>query len=389
MAALAQVVSGVVTHAESGEPIEFANVYLANTVTGTVTDSSGAFELRGFEPGRYDLIVSFIGFSTFSAPVEVGTGEVLNLNVSLITEPLNLPEIFIIADTTKWNKYFQVFCNYFLGTTPGSKECKIMNYKTLNFYYDDVRNTLYAHTREPIKVINNWLGYEIDYDMRSFQMNFDEGRLLCEGVPRFSSLEPKNKTVARRWKRHRKSEYTGSLLHFFRSVYADKLKDNQYEVRALKRVPNPDCVPVEQVRKKIRFFREKLRESPLVDGTNAGHWTDSLQYYQRLKSQPEFVDVPGSEFASAKQLMEDEIIAYNGILQVTYLGSKEHKKYPFKRNSHRKSGYQRSRLYISDDLKVYKNGYYEDVRSTYVEGYWSWKGSIAGILPMNYRPSDE
>ncbi|TRX56293.1 carboxypeptidase-like regulatory domain-containing protein [Fulvivirga sp. M361] len=387
--AFAQVVRGVVGHIVSGDPIEFANVYLANTVTGTVTDSTGAFVLKGFEPGKYDLTVSFVGFSTYSIPIELGVGQELDLNITLHTEVLSLPEVFITADTSRWNNYFQVFCNYFLGTTPGSKECKILNYRSLNFYFDQSQNTLYAHTREPIKVINNWLGYEIDYDMRSFRMDFDKGRLTCEGVPRFSCLDPKNRFDAKRWEKNRQLEYTGSLLHFFRSVYADKLKDNQYEVRTIKRIPDPDRLPEAVVSRKIRFFRSKLEEHKPTNQVCDVNWADSLKRYRQIQAQPGFVDIPGNEFASANELIENSIIAYNGILQVTYLGEKEHKKYPFKRNSRRKSGYQRSRLYITDELKVYENGYYEDVQSTYVEGYWSWKGSIAGILPMNYRLPDE
>jgi outer membrane receptor protein involved in Fe transport len=61
------VIEGIVLENESSEPLEGATVALYNEndttiINGAVTNVEGVFELRKIPKGRYDLIISFIGF---------------------------------------------------------------------------------------------------------------------------------------------------------------------------------------------------------------------------------------------------------------------------------------------------------------------------------------
>ena len=62
--AISQVtISGHVTD-EKNQPLWGANVYLQNTVMGTITNSGGIYTLRKLPPGHYILIVSYVGYQT-------------------------------------------------------------------------------------------------------------------------------------------------------------------------------------------------------------------------------------------------------------------------------------------------------------------------------------
>jgi len=65
----AGAVSGLVKDASTQKPVEYANVILlsgrdSTQVTGTITDMSGAFDIRPVRPGRYYLQVRFMGYES-------------------------------------------------------------------------------------------------------------------------------------------------------------------------------------------------------------------------------------------------------------------------------------------------------------------------------------
>ena len=41
---------------------------------------------------------------------------------------------------------------------------------------------------------------------------------------------------------------------------------------------------------------------------------------------------------------------------------------------------------MAPTLKLYENGYYEDIRDVYVENYWAWSEKMADMLPYDYTP---
>ena len=202
-----------------------------------------------------------------------------------------------------------------------------MNKKKLAFYDDYSQRTLYAHAREPLVIKNEWLGYEIIYDMISFQMEYRAGKLAYYGVPRFSYLEPKNKATHKRWERNRKREYKGSLLHFFRSMSAGNFENDKFIVFELFKVPNPDRLPDELIDERILHYRKELQTlsggsiTISTGGSAVLNGNDSLSYYIRERKKPKLIDSLGRQFKTGKELIDGNGVNYTGMLQVVYKGA--------------------------------------------------------------------
>lgn len=387
-----QKVVGKITETGSGEAVQFANVYFASTMIGTTSNPDGTFELKQFPPGKYDLTVSFVGYNTYSKSIEVKKGETVNVTIELVAEVISLPEIYVTADTSNWKQNYRVFRDHFLGTTRASTKAGIINKKKLAFYFDQQDRTLYAHAREPMVIKNEWLGYQITYDMVSFELQYKKGKLAYYGVPRFSYLEPKNKATQRRWDKNRKKEYKGSLLHFFRSMAAGQFEEDEFLVYELFKIPNPNRLPEDVIRERLAYHRNQVKTNPrgsitITGSTLNGVLGDSLSYYARERRKPIYIDSIGRRFRTGKELIEGDYVTFKGILLVVYRGAKEAIEYPFKARS--TPSFQESRLHINEKLKLYENGYYEDVRNIFVEGYLSWAGTMASILPTDYAPPND
>ncbi|MFN7603326.1 MAG: hypothetical protein ACK5R0_18210, partial [Bacteroidota bacterium] len=45
---------------------------------------------------------------------------------------------------------------------------------------------------------------------------------------------------------------------------------------------------------------------------------------------------------------------------------------------------RQSLLHVLQPINIYDNGYYEDVKSIFLEKYWSWSEKISTLLPLDY-----
>ncbi|MEY8779682.1 TonB-dependent receptor [Allomuricauda sp. XS_ASV26] len=66
--------SGNISDMETGAPLEQVSVYVPQLENGTVTDKNGDFSLKNLPEGIYKLVVSFIGFETYSTSIEISEG---------------------------------------------------------------------------------------------------------------------------------------------------------------------------------------------------------------------------------------------------------------------------------------------------------------------------
>ena len=57
--------AGSVKDSATGRPLSGVSVFLNSTSKGTVTHDDGSFTLTGIPAGRYELIISAIGYSTY------------------------------------------------------------------------------------------------------------------------------------------------------------------------------------------------------------------------------------------------------------------------------------------------------------------------------------
>lgn len=86
-------IGGVVTDSNSNEPITFANIYLPQLEKGTITDDDGAFSIHDLPSGNYKIIVSIIGYKTYSATISIPI--IQDLNIALIPSAIEMEQIII------------------------------------------------------------------------------------------------------------------------------------------------------------------------------------------------------------------------------------------------------------------------------------------------------
>jgi len=92
------VIKGRVYDRMSNEPVPFANVYIDSTTTGTVSGLDGFYRLEGLLPGTYNLVCSFVGFSSERAlEVQVGTAKPAQVDFALTATSTRLGEVVITA----------------------------------------------------------------------------------------------------------------------------------------------------------------------------------------------------------------------------------------------------------------------------------------------------
>ena len=91
LAALAQTVSGVVTEAETGQPLPGVNVIISGTSTGTTTDFDGNYSINATNGST--LVFSYLGYATQEIPY---TGQ-STLNITLIEDNTSLEAVVLIG----------------------------------------------------------------------------------------------------------------------------------------------------------------------------------------------------------------------------------------------------------------------------------------------------
>lgn len=99
-----QVIKGQIVDAVSKTPLPGATVVIieSSPQLGTVTDKQGNYRLWNIKPGRYNILVSFIGYENFLfREVLVGTGKEVVLNAELKESTKQLKEVQVVARTSK------------------------------------------------------------------------------------------------------------------------------------------------------------------------------------------------------------------------------------------------------------------------------------------------
>ena len=86
-------IEGIVTESDSSTPITFANIYLPLLEKGAITDDDGKFIISNLPSGNYKIIVSIIGYETFSKTINIPLQQ--SLNIALTTSAIEMEEVII------------------------------------------------------------------------------------------------------------------------------------------------------------------------------------------------------------------------------------------------------------------------------------------------------
>ena len=219
---------GQITDQQSGEPIEFATVYINGTTRGTTTDQMGQFVLHILTL-PCELILSHVSYELMSIPLLDST-QLKNLNFTLQKRLVKLEEATVFRDSVKTD-FMERFKFWFLGANYQEEDAEILNDSVLVFtVYENEQFSVVAN--EPIEINLPKAGYILKVDLAHFRLLYKEELKAyhCSilGYYYFDPINPRNRRERRKMARARVQNFYNSSMHFCRALYHNQLAENGY-----------------------------------------------------------------------------------------------------------------------------------------------------------------
>lgn len=352
------VFKGIVTD-EGSKPIVHAIIYVDGSTLKTETGENGEFEIN-LPNGQYNLIVRADLFENFIQSVDSKQNQFIK--ITLESEKILLQETVVHSMSKEdWKYYLQIFLKLFLGSNEAAKKCKIENEKDLRFSYDKTTKELRATSKNPLIITNNYLGYKIEYDLVDFNLSYKSNYVLTLGTAFYTELKAGTKQT-KKWQENRRKSYLGSVNHFMKAIYDNRLQEEGYDVKRLIRKENPAYL--------------KFKEEMLPGGRIEGKVPPKIITYLVNEKVP----YDSLKITEGKH----QYLHFKGLYSVEYTKEKEDMDYAKQNGQHYISN-QLSIFALKDDLlKIEENGTYYHPANLVVEGYWSWE-KIANMVPMDYK----
>ncbi|MBC3784686.1 carboxypeptidase-like regulatory domain-containing protein [Spirosoma utsteinense] len=364
-------IQGQVQNGKNLESLPFANVFLSGTTKGTVTDQNGSFTLLNVPAGRFDLIVSYIGFATLKTTIQTQDQKVYRF----LLKPLdNQLDAVTVTARRRWDsdraRQLSLFTELFIGKNQNARQCRLVNPQVLSFTQKG--DTLRASAQEPLLIENRALGYRIKFQLEYFSYTDASNLIAYQGDPVFEPLRPANAKEAERWRRNRHYAYLGSVMHFGRALYQRQLAREGFTIQKV-------------IERKNRQGEVRLMGVP----------GDTIVSVNSLTNPKRLVSLP---MAAYKHLLDtvrstalQPVIAFADLIQVIY--TKEKEPYEYQRTQ-RSSAYdtndafQKSIMRMLDSsVTVEANGQFWPPRGIRHQGYWAWE-LMADELPFDYDDKD-
>ncbi len=344
--------TGTVTDRD-GRPLPGANVFIAESQRGTVTDAEGRYRLGNVPLGAQRLVASIIGYETAADDLVLRTtGETRTVDFRLKEAEFELGEVTVESTKDeKWQQRYERFKRRFLGETPNAAQTEILNPYVLDF--EDRRGELTATAREPLVIENRALGYRVRYDLTAFEArsnsNFFDGEAL------FEELEPADAGEVALWQVNRRKAYLGSPRHLLRSLIAGTAEEQGFKLFLL---------------------------PPQGMGGGFGSGIGGSQRGTRFPTTADEILKPARDEG-------DWTLGYVGVLQVVYLGEGEEpsfldREWSREQRAARDAQTSELRFPIAEDkAQLDRFGEELDPRSIVVSGYMAFE-RFADDLPREY-----
>jgi CarboxypepD_reg-like domain/TonB-dependent Receptor Plug Domain len=381
---LAQVsISGRVLNIADNKPVVNVNVFLTNATIGDKTSDAGTYLLHGVKPGKYELVVSIVGFETYHQNLMVTNSNIVLPDVFLSPKTTTLKEVRIGVDHNR-DKNLELFKDEFLGSSDLAKDCKILNPEILNLDYDNDTNVLSASSDDFLIIENDALGYKINYLLTDFKFNDKyktEKEIHYDGSVLFQEMKgtPEQK---QNWEIRRKDVYQNSAMHFLRSVVGNKLEDEGFRVYQIAIYANPQRPKDSLINAKIDYYKNSKQE--------IANRHDSLAYWVKKAKLPailkKLMRAPLTKqdiIGPTKQAGIYQFGCANDALYVTY--NKNHHFHVY--NNYDRLDAANKETTVLDFTAPYAlidgNGDVIDPGSITYTGVWAIK-RVAELLPVNY-----
>lgn len=91
-------IEGKVLDADSGRSLAYANVLLAGTGRGAMSQADGGYVISPVDPGDYEIVASFVGYETARQSIHLDEGTTLTITFRLKPSVMKAKEVTIRAD---------------------------------------------------------------------------------------------------------------------------------------------------------------------------------------------------------------------------------------------------------------------------------------------------
>ncbi len=211
----AQNITGRIVDAKTDEPMPFVNVFVSGSTRGTQSDIKGNFSLNQLPLGYLKLVASMVGFRSFERELVLKPNDIPYLKIALIADEKLLNEVKVSGKKDKhWKRNYADFEKTFLGRSKNVRRTKVLNRFDVNVVYK--RPILTANADRQLKIKNDALGYDINYDLSYFRS--EKRAFQFGGNMFFSLIEPKDEQEKGFFEKNRAKAFRGSLRHFLVAV---------------------------------------------------------------------------------------------------------------------------------------------------------------------------
>ena len=350
---------GTVTDAETGEPLENVNVFIAGSQLGTATDASGRYRLERVPLGAQRLFVSRVGYNAEARNLNLREAGIELLDFELQEAAVELDETVVTAERDDdWLERLQRFKRLFIGETPNAEQTELLNPEVLDF--SQSLTNFRAFADEPLELENRALGYRLTYFLEDFEAT--RTRTRWDGEPLFEPMQGTPEEEAR-WRENRREAFLGSFHHLMLALISGRVEGQQFRL----------------------FLRPGAQPTAMGDAPFGPPPQLSGQRYP--------VD-DLSEIMEPAEAAEEWTLDFRGVVEIAYMGAEESEayyewiaQYSNDRRIRTGSRFQTSQIWLErGPATIDYKGDIVDPYGVTRSGYFAYK-RIADQLPKEYRPN--
>ncbi|WP_428327617.1 carboxypeptidase regulatory-like domain-containing protein [Mucilaginibacter sp.] len=380
-------VSGRIISQADTKPVANASVFLSNTTIGGKTGADGSFKLLNVKPGKYELVVSVVGFDNFTQTLTVNSSDLNLADITIYPKVIALNEVTVKPNTDpNRQRNYDWFKDEFLGKTALARECRIVNPEVLDLEYNERSGVLTASAVDFLIIRNNALGYNIKYLLKTFTLNNADEQNKALSYAGIIQMEPMKGSTEEQeqWQKRRLEVYEGSQTHFLRSVIAGNIDENGF--RVLRLLTNPSRPADSVINEKLRVFGALKKDK---------NYRDSLIYWTKKECLPKYANSPIYSPLTKSDLItgpdKQGIYTLNGTKGALYVTYNKYHHYNRSAMSKLSDAENTDNALLSFNYGYAhfdRNGIITDPQSLVYDGVWL-RNRLPGLLPSDYEPQQD
>lgn len=346
-------IKGRVLDGRSGTPVVNASVYLNNTSVGTVTNKQGEFLLNVKSIYTGELIVSSVGYHTLSYKLNQADADSSFFTFKLEIKESVMVGILVMSDAQR-RQWLKIFKENFLGMTEEADNCIIENPDAVYFTAGENKNSMYAYADTALVITNPMLGYKISFDLIEFSFDNSKNSTYFLGYSRYEEMGEK-----KRWIKLRKQNYFGSTMHFYRSLTADRLKQEGFSIFEVRRIETKED-SLSKLKKNTPPSGGYLMAAPVKPNQILERDSAADKFYLIATNQimVQYNEIPHSRYYLASKVLVRGLNRFGFTAYITLLSKK---------------------------VEIDDNGIIHSPMAVVYDGFWVYE-KLANQLPFNYQP---